>query len=222
LDVEAEVAANEGRMADAAQIGLDCMRLGNEVSRGGLVTHWAVGSAMRSIGTHRIAEVRHSLNAEECRQVAEAIRDMDSERESLDAIQQRDRTWSQNLWGWQDTLSRAVHALAGVADDVALTACGIRDEAATRLLQTDLAIRAFRLEHGRYPDHADELVPEYLRQFPIDPYCDKPLVYRREGEEYLLYSVGPNGVDDDGQRVSWEQFIEGEGDVFLATLMEQR
>jgi len=222
LDIEAEVAVNEGRTADAARIGLDCMRLGNEVSRGGLVMFWCVGSTAGSYGFHRIAEVRHSLSADECREVVEAIQVIDSERESLDAIQQRDRTWAHYVYGWPHTFSLAVHALAGVTHDVALTECGIRDEAATGLLQTELAVQAFQLEHGRYPERLDELVPDYLRQFPIDPYCDKPLVYRREGEEYRLNSVGPNGVDDGGQRVSLEQSIEGEGDVFLATLMEQR
>jgi hypothetical protein len=98
----------------------------------------------------------------------------------------------------------------------------VRNEARTRLLQTDLAILAFQLEHNRYPDRLDELVPSLLREIPVDPYCDKPLIYRREGDEYLLYSAGPNGVDDGGQRVSWEQYIEGKGDLFLDTLTKSR
>ena len=222
LDLEAEVATNEGRMADTARIGVDCMRLGNEISRGGLKIHWLVGNSMESYGFHRIAEVRHSLSADECREAVNAIDVIDSEREALGAIQQREHAWSQHVFGWRYTLARAVCAPVRAAYETDLTWIGVRNEARTRLLQTDLAIRAFQLEHNRYPDRLDELVPSLLRKIPVDPYCDKPLVYRREGKEYLLYSAGPNGVDDGGQRVSWEQYIEGKGDLFLDILTESR
>lgn len=222
LDLEAEVASNEGRMADAARIGLDCMRLGNAVSRGGLKIHWLVGNSMESYGFRRIVEARHSLNADECREVAEAIHVIDLESETLDAVQQRDHAWSQRVFGWSHTLARAVCALVGVAHETDLTGTSIRNEASTRLLQTDLAILTFQLEYSRHPDDLDELVPGLLRKIPVDPYCDKPLVYRREGKKYLLYSAGPNGVDDGGQRVSWEQYIEGKGDLFLDTLTKSR
>lgn len=222
LDIEAEVAANEGRTSDAARIGVECMQLGNEVSRGGLLTHWLVGDGIESFGFHRIAEVRHSLSADECRRVVDAIDVIDSEREALSAIQQRDLGWSQRVWGWRYTLARAVCTLAAVEYETDPTSIEVQNEARTRLLQTDLAIRAFQLEHNRYPDRLDELVPSLLREIPVDPYCDKPLVYRREGNEYRLYSTGPNGVDDGGQRVSWEQLIEGKGDLFLDMLTESR
>ena len=147
---------------------------------------------------------------------------IDSESETLDAVQQRDHAWSQHVFGWSYTLAHAVCALAGEAFENDLSRIGVQHQASTRLLQTDLAICAFRLEHNRYPDRLDELVPGLLREIPGDPYCDEPLVYRREGKEYLLYSTGPNGVDDGGQRVSWEQYIEGKGDLFLDTLTESR
>jgi len=222
LDIEAEVAADEGRMSDAARIGVECMRLGNGVSRGGLVVHWLVGGGMESFGFHRIAEVRHSLSVVECRELIDAIGVIDSQREALSAIQQRDHGWTRRVFGWRYTLARAVYALAGVEYETDCTWIGIRHEARTRLLQTELAIRAFRLEHKRYPYRLGELVPGLLGRIPVDPYSDKPLVYRREGNEYLLYGAGGNGVDDGGQRVSWEQFIEGKGDLFLDTLTESR
>ena len=34
-----------------------------------------------------------------------------------------------------------------------------------------------------------------LAQLPLDGFSDAPLIYRREGTGYLLYSVGPNGRD---------------------------
>lgn len=220
LNIEAEVAANEGRMADAARIGVDCMRLGKAVSRGGLEIHWFHGYFTESFGVPRVAEVSRGLTADECREVVDAMDAIDSEREALSAVRQRNHTWSQRVWGWRYTLARAVGAREGVAGEIDYTWIGVRNVASMRLLQADLAIRAFRLEHNRYPDRLDELIPSLLRKIPVDPYCDKPLVYRREGNEYLLYGAGGNGVDDGGQRVSWEQYIEGKGDLFLDTLTE--
>jgi len=38
---------------------------------------------------------------------------------------------------------------------------------------------------------------------PIDPFTGKPLVYRREGEGFIVYSLGTNQKDDGG-RMTWE------------------
>ena len=34
---------------------------------------------------------------------------------------------------------------------------------------------------------------------PVDPYSGGPLVYRRAGDNYVLYSIGQDGDDDGGQ-----------------------
>jgi hypothetical protein len=33
---------------------------------------------------------------------------------------------------------------------------------------------------------------------PIDPYSGKPFIYSRDGDGFLFYSVGPNGLDEGG------------------------
>ena len=71
-----------------------------------------------------------------------------------------------------------------------------------RLLETRLALRAYRLRNGRYPANLNELVPSYLPQVPIDPFSDNQLLkYRADGNMYLLYSIGPDRVDDGGKPV---------------------
>lgn len=67
------------------------------------------------------------------------------------------------------------------------------------LLLVALALRAYRLEHGNYPPKLDALVPVYLKRVPDDPFAlQGPLRYRRTGQKYVLYSVGPDGKDDGG------------------------
>jgi hypothetical protein len=63
-----------------------------------------------------------------------------------------------------------------------------------------LALAAYRADHGPYPDKLDSLVPEYLAAVPEDRFSadGAKIHYRRKGSTYLLWSIGPNGVDDGG------------------------
>jgi len=51
---------------------------------------------------------------------------------------------------------------------------------------------------GSYPDDLSSLAPTFLDEVPPDPYSDAPLIYRREGEGFIAYSVGTDGEDDGG------------------------
>ena len=62
-----------------------------------------------------------------------------------------------------------------------------------------LSSRLFRAKQHVLPEKLQELVPEYLLQVPIDPYSDRPLIYRPEADGYRLYSVGHDGRDDGGR-----------------------
>jgi hypothetical protein len=77
-----------------------------------------------------------------------------------------------------------------------------RAEALNALLAMRLALRAYRMERGRYPASLSELAPAYLSRIPDDPFAlQGPPRYRRTGDRYVLYSVGPDGVDDGGQPI---------------------
>lgn len=68
-----------------------------------------------------------------------------------------------------------------------------------RLFLSQLALRQYQKTHADYPETLDQLVPEILPRVPLDPFSDKPLVYRRhDTESFMLYSVGPDGVDNGG------------------------
>jgi hypothetical protein len=72
--------------------------------------------------------------------------------------------------------------------------------AALRLFTVRLALRAYYLDHKSYPEGLPALVPTYLRAAPHDPFAERtPLLYRRAGAKYVLYSVGPDGRDDGGR-----------------------
>jgi len=70
------------------------------------------------------------------------------------------------------------------------------------LLELSLALRAFRLERGNYPEKLQLLVPRYIASIPTDPFgAGLPIKYRRNGRSYRLYSVGPDCKDDGGKMI---------------------
>ncbi len=72
-------------------------------------------------------------------------------------------------------------------------------ETGSALAVTAIALRRFELSRGKLPEALSELVPQYLATVPMDPCNGEPLRYRRETDHtFVLYSVGPNGWDDEG------------------------
>ena len=67
------------------------------------------------------------------------------------------------------------------------------------LVRTDLAIRRYQQRHGQWPESLAVLVPDELELVPLDPFSEKPLVYRVAGDGFVLYSVGLDGVDGGGK-----------------------
>jgi hypothetical protein len=62
-----------------------------------------------------------------------------------------------------------------------------------------LAAERYRLAEHRWPERLDALVPRYLAVVPIDPFDGRPLRLRRLPDGLVIYSVGPDQVDDGGR-----------------------
>lgn len=74
-------------------------------------------------------------------------------------------------------------------------------EAMMNVTRAGIACKLFRQKNGKNPGALADLVPEYLKDVPLDPFTGKPLIYRLENGELLIYSVGSN-LKDDGGRMS--------------------
>jgi hypothetical protein len=64
--------------------------------------------------------------------------------------------------------------------------------------ETIACLEVYKKENGSYPASLETLVPSYMPEVPLDPWTGKPLIYRLTPERYMLYAVGPNGLDDGG------------------------
>ena len=67
-------------------------------------------------------------------------------------------------------------------------------------LLTVLAILRYRQDTGDYQENLEELITAgYLKKIPLDLFSDKPLVYKRTDDDFILYSVGYDFEDDGGE-----------------------
>ena len=77
-----------------------------------------------------------------------------------------------------------------------------RHQATRRQLIVMMALELYKRKHGELPGQLKTLTPEFMPTVPLDPFNDSDtegvLKYRRDGESYLLYSLGFNGKDDGG------------------------
>ncbi len=77
----------------------------------------------------------------------------------------------------------------------------IQNRAHLRIAIVALAAARYRAEHGAFPDNANVLVPDYLDAVPIDPSGGAPFRYRILDRGFVVYSLGRNGTDENGEEV---------------------
>ncbi len=77
-----------------------------------------------------------------------------------------------------------------------------RMDAQTNGARIAIALKQYKRDNGEYPGELSGLEPHYIEELPQDPYSGNSFIYRREGEGFVVYSVGPSGVDDGGQPLS--------------------
>ena len=87
----------------------------------------------------------------------------------------------------------------------------LTSNAQLRTARAALAVEQFRQTNGRLPAALDELVPAYLDAVPPDPFDGKPLRYHTLDKGYVVYSIGPDGIDNGG--AEQEAGIYSKGDV---------
>lgn len=74
-------------------------------------------------------------------------------------------------------------------------------EATDGAATTAIAVTQYRLDHGDMPRRLSDLIPAYLDQLPRDPFNGEPLRLVIKSNNWVVYSVGPDGKDDGGTPV---------------------
>lgn len=199
LAAEGRLAELDGRLDDAARSYLDAIHFGNEISRSGFVINRLVGIACSAIGSVSLGKLAPQLGCDQLKPIIAELDKLDQTSVTWDEVRRAESIFMSHelrkrpnpfimipqWWQARKTIqsSEAIH---------------LRAIARLRLLQAELALRCYRAEQGAPPAQLPQLVPQYLQRLPQDPFSQQPLVYRVQGTNWLLYSIGPDRKDDSG------------------------
>ena len=214
LSAEGRLAEMEDRPADSARSYVDAIRLGSEMSRGGLMINRLVGIACEGRGSIDLVELLPKINCEQVRPIITGLEKLDASTVSWREVLQNENRFARAQLGnypnpvklvsdwWK---ARDTRKVAGQRHDLAA--------AHVRLLMVELALRLYRCDHGNSPGNLTQLVPKYLERLPKDPFNDKPLIYRPSGTNWVLYSLGPDRKDNGGKPMGkiTEDYLLGVG-----------
>ena len=106
----------------------------------------------------------------------------------------------------------------GVLHSFAPAFYAVRTSVATMQAHVDvarvgLALKRHKAALGAYPPSLAEIDSTFLAEIPPDPFTGRPLVYRPDGDGFLLYSLGQNLRDDHGTVQSKETYESKAFDV---------
>ena len=189
-----------GDLDRAVALAITNIRLGAMLQRGGTVVEDLIGVAVHGIANHRLAELRSGLSPDQARQIITAWEQALNDREPLESIIYRDRAMAERAYGWAARLGNILEGIPIRSNiyEPMQQAC-FRHETTARLLQTELALQLYRVEHGQMAESLDQLVPGYLPAVPLDAWSQQPLIYRLTESGFVLYSVGYDGQDNGGR-----------------------
>ena len=110
-----------------------------------------------------------------------------------------------------DALSRIRFPLAAQilpATNKVFEATG-RHLAICRTADAAIAVELFRRKNERLPKTLDELAPDFFPSVPLDPFDGKPLRYRVDGADCVIYSIGRDRIDSGGveQKVAVDEIV---------------
>ena len=99
----------------------------------------------------------------------------------------------------EESLSRMRVFSDGVADgDAPMVSAYAMHEARVALTVTGMALERHRTETGSYPVSLSAISSRIPAHADTDPFSGQSLPYRQTGNEFCLYSIGPNLTDDGG------------------------
>lgn len=85
---------------------------------------------------------------------------------------------------------------------------------------TALAVKLYQIDNGSLPSKLDDLVPQYLAKAPEDAFDNfKPIKYVQKANGYLVYSIGPDHVDQKGDVVC--DFVGGPQACDISVFVKQ-
>jgi hypothetical protein len=175
---QGRLAEMEKRPADAVQSDLDMIRLANDSASGGVIIDQLVGIAIEAIGVANLQKLVDQLDTKTCRDTAATLETLDSQRQTWPEVMQQERDWSRRTFpGIRNELGRLMsrNTLNKVYQNAEQRF--EEQQSKTRQLMIEFAARAYELDKGHRPGNVNDLVPDYLKAVPQDPFTGTNMVY---------------------------------------------
>lgn len=177
ISAEGRLAELDGRTNDAARIYVEGIRFGQKSSQGGVLIVRLVGLACEAIPTWRLEPLTNSLDAQTCREIAQALEAIDAGEEPAEETIKQEKLWSLKAFGLRAQFMALVQYKSNRESNKKFIR---RVQASTlrrRQLILNFAARAYELEKGKRASSAADLVPGYLKAIPQDPVTGTNVVY---------------------------------------------
>jgi hypothetical protein len=177
LVAEGNLAKLEGRTNDAANTYVECIRLGQESSRGGVVISKLVGIACEAIGREQLRALANSLDAAQCRGIVESLGTIDAAAEPVEETMKQEATWVRKATSFKEKVQVLLQYKDERRMKERIVAKVQGNTLQRRQLMIAFAARAYELEKGKSPERVADLVPAYLKMIPKDPTTGTNLAY---------------------------------------------
>ena len=202
----------DGQMDKAVQCGLEIIELANACGQGGLIVDRMVAGGVHYTALFSLHQHVKKLTKVDAMRLLKKLQISPLRPEPPEVILPREKVLFRSINGSLQTIMMTGFIRSQRQQSVETMQTSDKQHAVVEsLLQTHLALHAYRIDNGQLPKKLDALVPDYLAGVPRDGFSGNPILYRPKEKGYLLYSVGPDGVDDEGVEMTDGQ----SGDLLL-------
>ncbi|MGI8978262.1 MAG: hypothetical protein ACR2FY_03455 [Pirellulaceae bacterium] len=203
LWLEMSRALHEGRDADALRLARLQWRVGKTFYLGGTLDDYHYGAGNQNFANWTVIALASQVSEQERRELLREVRALEQAEPALQTILDYDAYWQSVSVGWRDRLHDAAAWLTESESSRLRNSptvdVGVGPRGQLRTLQYVLALELYRGEHGRFPQELSTVQAAFELPQLFDHYTDSAPIYRRNGDGYLLYSVGHDGQDDGGK-----------------------
>jgi hypothetical protein len=180
----AQAFATEGKLAemdirfnDAAKSYLDAIHLGVAAGRGGTLIDEMLGIAIESLGLEQLQKIAGNLDGKSCRDTIQTLETLDTQRQSWADVLRQEDAWSRRTFGLRGQILRWIyHPVRDRNYQRAIDTIKSTQKKEGQLL-IDLAVHAYELDKGHRPTNLADLVPDYLKAVPQDPFTGTNMSY---------------------------------------------
>ena len=196
---EGHFQSRQGNGEQALRSGQDNLRVGTAIANGGFVIDWELGHASTLYGLLTVRAALDDLPEDQVSNLLSELQQTHLDFEDPNQVLRRELAFFRQAYGPVQWLIMKRTAIAQQQTmRLRMAETTKRYEALLELLKVHAALRSYQLDNESLPATLEELTPDYISKVPTDLFSGRAFAYRVTEEGYLLYSVGPNGVDDGG------------------------